>query len=295
MKSKTIYATHGSDVLCNLSDVNVSNLVPCSHEEADTRIFLHVADAVQKGYRKSYVRTVDTDVVVLAIATFNQIKPDELWIALGTGSNFRYIPIHELISSIDSRICVALPVFHALTGCDTVSSFGGRGKKTAWSTWKSFPAVTKAFEDLLLIEGEISKSTMSLLERFVVLLYDRTSDVMEVNEARKQLFTQKSRSLENLPPTQAALKQHIKRASYQSNCWKQCLTTHYELPSPADWGWRKDITGWQPLWTTLPQASETCYELIHCGCKKGCTGLCKCLKASLKCTALCACSGECSH
>ncbi|MGH0153333.1 UNVERIFIED_CONTAM: hypothetical protein FKN15_028536 [Acipenser sinensis] len=53
-------------------------------------------------------------------------------------------------------------------------------------------------------------STISVLERFVVLLYDRTSDTMKVIDARKQLFTQKSRSLENIPPTQAALKQHIK-------------------------------------------------------------------------------------
>ncbi|KAG0696019.1 hypothetical protein GWK47_026672 [Chionoecetes opilio] len=45
---------------------------------------------------------------------------------------------------------------------------------------------------------------MSLLERFVVLMYDRTSDTMEVNDARKQLFAHKSRALENIAPTQAA-------------------------------------------------------------------------------------------
>ena len=32
--------------------------------------------------------------------------------------------------------CRGLPAFHAFTGCDTVSSFGGRSKKTAWETWK---------------------------------------------------------------------------------------------------------------------------------------------------------------
>ena len=31
----------------------------------------------------------------------------------------------------------ALPMFHALTGCDTVASFVRHGKKTAWSTWES--------------------------------------------------------------------------------------------------------------------------------------------------------------
>ena len=129
--------------------------------------------------------------------------------ALGTGSNFQHIPVHELAGSMDPRVCASLSVFHAFTGCDTVSAFGGRGKKTAWDTWKGFPEATEGFEDLLHMQSNISSKTMSVLERFVVLLYDRTSDIVEVNAARKKLFTQKSRSLENIPPTRAALKQHI--------------------------------------------------------------------------------------
>ena len=74
------------------------------------------------------VRTVDTDVVVLAIAMFNQIGADELRLAFETRSNFRYIPVHVVVAGMDPRICATLPVFHALTGCDTVSAFSGRGK-----------------------------------------------------------------------------------------------------------------------------------------------------------------------
>jgi len=194
---------------------------------------------------------------------------------------------------MDPRNCAVLPVFHAFTGCDTVSSFGGRGKKTAWKVWEVFPEVTEAFEHLLLME-EIGDSVTSVLERFVVLLYDRTSDLMGVNEARKSLFTQKSRNLENLLPTQDSLVQHIKRASYQANCWNEALCLNPNLPSPMDWGWQKSSAGWQPLWTNLPEASDSCHELIRCGCKKGCRGRCKCRKAALQCTLLCACSGSCS-
>ena len=106
---------------------------------------------------------------------FNQINPDELWLAFGVGSNFRYIPVHEVVSGMDPRNCAVLPVFHAFTGCDTVSSFGGRGKKSAWKIWQVFPDVTEAFKHLLLME-EMNDSMMSVLERFVVLLYDKTSD-----------------------------------------------------------------------------------------------------------------------
>ena len=254
-----------------------------------TRMFLHVVDAVQKGMRKVAIRTVDTDVVVQAVASFNNINPDEL----GTGFSFRYIAVHQQAAAMNPRQCATLPIFHALTGCDTVSSFAGRGKKTAWEIWKVFPEVTDAFEELLCMSSDVSEESMSLLERFVVLMYDRTSDIMEVNDARKQLFAHKSRSLDYIPPTQAAPQQHIKRASLQANCWNQTLVLNPELPSPAEWGWTKEASVWQPLWTTLPEASKSCHELIYCNCKKGCTGRCKCTKAALKCTALCACSGDC--
>ena len=289
---KVIYATEGINVLTTMTNADLASLAPCSHEEADTRLFIHAGDAARKGHRKLCIRTVDTDVAVLVIAMFNQIDLDELWLAFGTKAHFRYIPIHD-VNEINPVVCKSLLFFHAFTGCDTVSAFGGRGKKTAWNTWKVFPDVNKAFEDLLLMRDNISQSSMSLLEQFVVLLYDRTSDLVKVNDARKWLFTQRSRSMENIPPTQAALTQHIKRASYQAYCWNMAMCLVPELPNPEDWGWWKDDRGWHPLWTTLPEASESCRELVHCGCKKGCTMRCKCVKAALKCTLLCSCSGEC--
>ena len=232
-EGKVIYATDGRNVLTTMANAVLTNLSPCLHEEADTHLLLHAADAVKKGHRKLCVRTVDTDVVVIAIAMFNQINPDELWLAFGVGSNFHYIPVHEVVSGMDPS--VVLPVFHAFTGCDTVSSFGGRGKKSAWKIWQVFPDVTEAFKCLLLME-EMSDSMMSVLERFVVLLYDKTSDQVSVNDARKQLFTQKSRSMENILPTKGSIVQHIKHASYQANCWNRALCLDPCLPSPLDWG-----------------------------------------------------------
>ena len=290
---KFLYVTDGSNVLCSSIDTDLSDLAPCSHEEADTRLFLHAVNATRKGCSKLCIRTVDTDVVLLAISTFNEIDCDELWLAFGTGTKFRYIPIHEVVSNMEPRICSTLPMFHAFTGCDTVSSFSGRGKKTAWNTWTVYPDVTTAFEELQMMQTEISEATMKTLERFVVLLYDRTSDIMSVNDSRKNLFTLKSRSIENILPTQEALRQHIKRAVYQANCWGKALISEQDLPDPANWGWERIDDGWEPLWTTLPEASRACHELIHCGCKKGCTRQCKCMRAALKCTALCFCQGEC--
>ena len=134
---KEMYTTHGSDVLRSPTGLDVSNIALCSHEKADTRLILNSADAVLKGHRRVSIRTVDTDLLVLAVASFDKIKPDELWVILGTGSHFRSIAIHELMAKMDSRYCNSFPIFHVVTGCDTVS-FSGRGKKTVWATWRAF-------------------------------------------------------------------------------------------------------------------------------------------------------------
>ena len=136
---------------------------------------------------------------------------------------------------------------------------------------------------------------MAVLERFVILMYDRTSDITSVNKARKALFTQKNCPIEKIPPTHGALTQHVKRAVYQGgHIWGQMCIPCPEIPEPGDWGWKMiKQDQWEPLWTTESEASDICKELVKCGCKKGCRGNCKCIKASLRCTDLCNCGGDC--
>lgn len=62
---------------------------------------------------------------------------------------------------------------------------------------------------------KVKHNCMAVIERFVVLLYDRTSAIVEVNQARKDLFSEKAGNLENIPPTRVALEQHIMRAGFQ--------------------------------------------------------------------------------
>lgn len=294
---KEVFSTCGEKVLCSRVHQDVSSLSPCNHEEADTRMFLHVMDAAEKGYRRLMLRTVDTDVVVLAVSTVVLLENTQLWIAFGTGKHLRYIPAHQIATSLGAEKARALPMFHAFTGCDTVSSFAGRGKKTAFDTWKSFNAVTAVFAQLVSMPASFNDDCMSVLESYVVLLYDRTSSESTVNSARRHLFTTKARSIDAIPPTSAALLQHAKRATYQGgHVWGQAHIRAPDVPSPESWGWKKNTTrGWEPLWTLLPEAAVSCSELLRCGCKKGCRGLCKCVKADLKCTSLCHCTGNCDH
>ena len=165
---------------------------------------------------------------------FNQINPNELWLALGTKAHFHYIPIHEVINEMDLMVIKTLPVFHVhIYWMWHYFSIWRKRKKTVWNTQKVLPNASKAFEDLFLMREDICSSSTLLLEQFVVILYDRTSDLVKVNDAKKWLFTQKSRSLDSIPPTQAALTQHIGQVTKQ-NCWNLAITLVPDLQTPKD-------------------------------------------------------------
>ena len=72
------------EVVCNCPSKDTSQISPCNHEEADTHIMLHVKDTVQTGMRQIMIRTVDTDVVVIAISIVHKLnilnmKPLPIW------------------------------------------------------------------------------------------------------------------------------------------------------------------------------------------------------------------------
>ena len=48
----------------------------CDHEEADTRVCLHLKDALEKGAQTVILRTVDTDVIVILVGLFRQFTKD---------------------------------------------------------------------------------------------------------------------------------------------------------------------------------------------------------------------------
>ena len=153
-----------------------------NHEEADTQILVHVKDALDKGARSVLVRTVDTDVLVILLAqshTLSSIWPGlSFWVAFGMGKNFQLLSVNTICEYLGEQKCCALPFFHAYTGCDITSEFLGRGKKSAWEAWKAYPEATDAFvfaNDNPFLPVEINTPVFDVLQRFVVILYDRTS------------------------------------------------------------------------------------------------------------------------
>ena len=126
------------------NELDLSSLTPCNHEEADTRVFLHVKDMTQQGHTKMVIRTVDTDVLVLAVSVYEQLQEEmgELWVDFGAGKNTKFFPIHETLEHIGECKARAFPFFHAFTGCDQVSFPSHVTKSAAWKVWNLFDDVT---------------------------------------------------------------------------------------------------------------------------------------------------------
>ena len=141
-ENKQILITKGTEVLT----IDSPQMQASTHEEVDSRIFLHIMDALEEGNNCFMIRTVDTDVVVICLEKFHDIVaryPDfQLWIQFGTGNSIQMIHLNTVCAAIGKNISRGIPFFHALTGCDTTSAFKGKGKKSAWQAWKGLPGIT---------------------------------------------------------------------------------------------------------------------------------------------------------
>ena len=106
-------------------------------------------------------------------------------------------------------------------------------------------------------------------------MYDRTSTCTDSDKARRKLFARKN-NVQLIPPTKAALEEHVKRAVYQGgHVLGQILLPAPELPPPTNWGWSMTGGQYTPYWTRLPEAADNCIELVSCKCQKGSVRRCK--------------------
>ena len=121
---------------------------------------------------------------------------------------------HTIANNIGPKKSKGLPIFHSVTGCNTVSPLSTIRKKTAWEAWKAFKEMDSVF-DSLADKPEAYAEHLQPIEHFVVICYNRVSEQESVNEERQYIFTKKGRDVNSIPPTKAALHEHIKRTVYQ--------------------------------------------------------------------------------
>ena len=203
-KDKEIIITSGATTLLRGTD---RSMAQCDHEEADTRLLIHLQDTLLNGCTSCLVHTVDTDIVVILIGKFHHLitlcRDVNIWVAFGTGRHFTYHHINAICEVLGREKSLALPVFHSFTGCDATSAFFRGGKKLAWEAWLCYQNVTDAFTHMALnpyTEVAVGVQHFQLLECFTVILYDKASDLEHVNEGKKGAVLPEGQDNGGTPP-----------------------------------------------------------------------------------------------
>ena len=150
----------------------------CDHEEADTRLLLHCSHAVKSGYSKIIVESPDTDVAVLMCSHASFLNANLIF-KTGTKHKTRYVNISGISQSFGTNFCNSLLGLHPITGCDSVSSFSGRGKKAFNLLCKS--SCSRTAMGLLGNEFSPSDTLQRECEKFVCLLYGQKDGNYNVN------------------------------------------------------------------------------------------------------------------
>ena len=93
----------------------------------------------------------------------------ELWFKTGNANNLHYVAGHGICKKYGATFCMSLPVLHALTGCDSTSSFTGIGKKTAFKILQTKTSELQSLYDLgNLVEVQMNSDAVNDTIKFVI-------------------------------------------------------------------------------------------------------------------------------
>ena len=88
---------------------------------------MHGAHAARSKFVAVIIAFENTDVLVVCLA-FKSFIQSSMFIKCSFQTIVKYLDVSRIVEGIRASTCKSLPGFHALTGCDAVSAFQGRGK-----------------------------------------------------------------------------------------------------------------------------------------------------------------------
>lgn len=222
LNEKMLLVTSG--IICHkLSSQGCSYVseLESNQEEADTRLLLHTAHVSRSGFQTAIVVADDTDVLMMLIAFQKEIRIP-IYFKCGTKARVKYIEIQKIVNALGEHVSEAILGMHSFTGCDSVSTFAGRGKLSSLKLLKNNFQVQDTFCELGK-QWTVTPALFSKLEAFVCQLYSAKTTTTDVNELRYCIFASKKGQIEphQLPPCGNALQKHICRANYQAAIWRR--------------------------------------------------------------------------
>ena len=102
------------------------------HNEADTRIFIYLLDMVTNGITKIGIRTVDTDVLVLVLASFNKLHAiglREQWLLFRTDKNIEIFLYIKLLLKLVPKCAQLFLASTCIVGVTLCLSLLAEGRK----------------------------------------------------------------------------------------------------------------------------------------------------------------------
>ena len=270
-----------------------------THEEADVIMAYHMIQEAAAKHSRIRVISDDTDVLLIFahhLHAHTNNLPHTIQVTMEECSeSHAIIDVNEVVKHPAAVIPNILGA-HALSGCDTVSSFVGIGKATVLKKLMTFTDSLSLGDPSASLDKVIDSSV-----KFVATLYGKEHGA-SLNSMRADIFKRKIAwkrhvppKLSSLPPTMAAFRLHCQRAHFQTALWKAAGMPSLPDLDPLQCGWEMNGSKLQPVFSQLGQlaAPDEVLNLVSCGCKTGCkTALCCCTKFNLMCTDFCRCKGE---
>ena len=217
-------------------------LAPCNPRGRP--IILHTIYSAHNGTKNLLFRKLALACILAVALACILNEKTEVGYFFGTGmKTFWFLAAHDMSRVLDPENTQAVPMFHTLMACNTVSSFAGHGKRT-WAVLTVLPELTQTCTLRSIAPDHVNDDPMHTIQRFILLLYDKRSTVTDIDKASCKRFVVNKRKVQLISFTGAALEY-------------MCLGSHalvrsLALPSPNDRDCHKTSGVYVPLRTTLP-------------------------------------------
>ena len=168
---------------------------------------------------------------ILSVAMSHDFYNCELLFLTGSGGSRRILNISQLSTKYNKNQCKAILGLHIFTGCDSVSTFKGKGKVKPLSLMLKSDEFINCFATLGTTWDD-GGCLLPVIEKFVCTMYGQ-QDCTHVNIARYNLFCLICHSDEFLPPNQDCLQNHLKCANFQAAVHHKMSASVYQCTVPC--------------------------------------------------------------
>ena len=263
-QGKILYANCGD--VCYKFSVHNGNVIRTeeprlfsNHEEADSRMFHHVAFSTRSTSEtiNIVVRTVDADCLIIALGCFKRLREMgsvNLWLEVGleTKNTLRYISINQIYDRIGEALALSLPAFHAFFGCDYSAAFSRRGKIKPFKLLENDIETQRVFAKFGETDLDLDSvdESVAILEKFVCNVYGKRR-LCSVDDVRLQIFIDRYKQKKlnqsitcvkkfdgtSIPPCSKVLRQKMRQTIFITKRWFSSVNAFEPSLSPLNHGW----------------------------------------------------------